>query len=479
MSLSASNIRPTYSPDPITTAPPRFGAGTGFAGASGGRDSPSLSSQATLVNREIDGVSTGRPSLSRTDSGPPGLDSGPAARTYGGSRPTDYPNGAGSVRGPQASRPAPARPAGSGSQKPQGPKHPASSAALAERARQQQERQTRSDDETRPGQRTPRAERDERPLDSAGQPRDDLGAKQQQTTANSAAQQRERDERARQREVDKARERELRERVERDLEQREREKALREQQQRPPMQTPAKSMTANTTPATDPAPGPAGALAGPPPVKPLQTAKKLPPVDGGVAAAAAALEKPKTVEKRISTMSEAQIMDKLRSVVSPDDPKTLYSTIKKVGQGCVKFFRVCVLVADTFCVRSASGHVYVAKTLATGKKVAIKQMDLSHQPRKELIVNEILVMKESQHPNIVNFLDSYLVKGNELWVVMEYMEGGALTDVIENNQLEEDQISSICLEVSTVGIGEECFDGKWLADLQRSRTPSFTEHYSP
>jgi serine/threonine protein kinase len=101
---------------------------------------------------------------------------------------------------------------------------------------------------------------------------------------------------------------------------------------------------------------------------------------------------------------------------------------------------------------SASGHVYVAKTLATGRKVAIKEMDLSHQPRKELIVNEILVMKESQHPNIVNFLESYLVKNNELWVVMEYMEGGALTDIIENNTLEEDQISSICFEVCTVAL---------------------------
>ena len=55
---------------------------------------------------------------------------------------------------------------------------------------------------------------------------------------------------------------------------------------------------------------------------------------GGVAAAAAALEKPKVEkEKRISTMNEAQIMDKLRSVVSPDDPKALYSKIRKVGQG--------------------------------------------------------------------------------------------------------------------------------------------------
>lgn len=83
----------------------------------------------------------------------------------------------------------------------------------------------------------------------------------------------------------------------------------------------------------------------------------------------------------------------------------------------------------------------------TGKKVAIKEMDLSNQPRKELIVNEILVMKESQHPNIVNFLEAYLIRNNELWVVMEYMEGGALTDIIENNTLEEDQIASICFEV--------------------------------
>lgn len=58
-----------------------------------------------------------------------------------------------------------------------------------------------------------------------------------------------------------------------------------------------------------------------------------------------------------------------------------------------------------------------------------------------------LVMKESQHPNIVNFLDAFLRGNSELWVVMEYMEGGALTDVIDNNTLEEDQIASICFEI--------------------------------
>lgn len=135
-------------------------------------------------------------------------------------------------------------------------------------------------------------------------------------------------------------------------------------------------------------------------------------------------------ERRVSSMSEAQILAKLRSVCSREDPNLLYSKIKKVGQG-------------------ASGSVFVAKVLADGSKVAIKQMDLSHQQRKELIVNEILVMKESHHVNIVNFLDSFLIGGAELWVVMEFMEGGALTDIIDSNTLTEEQISCISNEVRT------------------------------
>jgi hypothetical protein len=134
-------------------------------------------------------------------------------------------------------------------------------------------------------------------------------------------------------------------------------------------------------------------------------------------------------ERRISKLTDREIQEKLRQVTSPEDPTRIYTKLKKVGQG-------------------ASGSVYVARINATGEKVAIKQMDLAQQPRKELIVNEILVMKESRHDNIVNFRDSFLVKDTELWVVMDFMESGALTDVIDNHTLEEDQISTICREVS-------------------------------
>jgi serine/threonine protein kinase len=63
----------------------------------------------------------------------------------------------------------------------------------------------------------------------------------------------------------------------------------------------------------------------------------------------------------------------------------------------------------------ASGTVLLAFELATGEEVAIKQMNLANQPKKELIINEIAVMKHNRHINIVNYKDSYLVD-EELWV---------------------------------------------------------------
>ena len=150
-------------------------------------------------------------------------------------------------------------------------------------------------------------------------------------------------------------------------------------------------------------------------------------------------------ELRMSSMTESQVMEKLKQVVSKDDPSISYNKQKKIGQGASG--SVYVARINEQAVSPVARNLY--KTQGPRTQVAIKQMDLRTQPRKELIVNEIIVMKESSHPNIVNFLDSFLQESNsELWVVMEFMEGGALTDVIDNNpHITEGQIATICNEV--------------------------------
>ncbi|KAI5861378.1 Pkinase-domain-containing protein [Durotheca rogersii] len=116
----------------------------------------------------------------------------------------------------------------------------------------------------------------------------------------------------------------------------------------------------------------------------------------------------------------------LRRICSEGDPREIYRGFTKIGQG-------------------ASGGVFTGHERGSNRLVAIKQMNLEQQPKKDLIINEILVMKESSHPNIVNFIDSYLC-GGELWVIMEFMEGGSLTDVVTFNIMTEGQIASVCRE---------------------------------
>jgi p21-activated kinase 1 len=120
------------------------------------------------------------------------------------------------------------------------------------------------------------------------------------------------------------------------------------------------------------------------------------------------------------------IVARLKQICTEGDPRDIYKELTKIGQG-------------------ASGGVFTGYERGTNRLVAIKQMNLEQQPKKDLIINEILVMKDSSHPNIVNFIDSFLVTG-ELWVIMEFMEGGSLTDVVTFNIMTEGQIAAVCRE---------------------------------
>lgn len=126
------------------------------------------------------------------------------------------------------------------------------------------------------------------------------------------------------------------------------------------------------------------------------------------------------------TPAEEAAMRKLQEIVSPGDPFQYYERRRKLGQG-------------------ASGSVYEGIDRRTNRAVAIKQIDLSQQPRKELIVNEVLIMRDTRHDNIVKYYECFLVE-KELWLVMELMKGGTLTDIIEECEFSEGQTAAVCRE---------------------------------
>ena len=58
-------------------------------------------------------------------------------------------------------------------------------------------------------------------------------------------------------------------------------------------------------------------------------------------------------------------------------------------------------------------------------------------------------MRELIHPNLVNYEELFLERGgNSLQMVMEFMKGGALTDVVLYTILGEPQIAAVAKEVT-------------------------------
>ncbi|NXE44389.1 PAK1 kinase, partial [Ptilorrhoa leucosticta] len=91
------------------------------------------------------------------------------------------------------------------------------------------------------------------------------------------------------------------------------------------------------------------------------------------------------------------------------------------------------------------GCVFSRERWPMSFQVAIKIMSLEEGMSEELAASEILAMRDNRSPNIVTYLDSYLV-GAELWLAMEFMDGGTLSDVLGAVYLEEGQIGAVCRE---------------------------------
>jgi serine/threonine protein kinase len=139
----------------------------------------------------------------------------------------------------------------------------------------------------------------------------------------------------------------------------------------------------------------------------------------------------KKAEEDAKSINEALPPEKaitLNDLVSKDDPTKIYLNPTKIGEG-------------------AAGEVFLATDTKTNEQIAIKKMPLNAQNIK-LLTSEIHIMKESTHPNVVRYLDSFRVE-DKLWVAMEYMGGGCLTEILEqfeDVQMAEGNIAWVCQE---------------------------------
>lgn len=151
-----------------------------------------------------------------------------------------------------------------------------------------------------------------------------------------------------------------------------------------------------------------------------------PPVPSGPPASSAPSQG-RSPQREPQRVSHEQFRAALQMVVDPGDPRTYLDHYIKIGEG-------------------STGIVCIATVKTTGKLVAVKKMDLRKQQRRELLFNEVVIMRDYHHENVVEMYNSYLV-GDELWVVMEFLEGGALTDIVTHTRMNEEQIATVCLSV--------------------------------
>ncbi|KAJ1105823.1 hypothetical protein NDU88_003227 [Pleurodeles waltl] len=113
--------------------------------------------------------------------------------------------------------------------------------------------------------------------------------------------------------------------------------------------------------------------------------------------------------------------------VSLQDPLRDYELIQRVGSGTY-------------------GDVFKARITRTGEMSAVKIIKLEPGDDISSIQQEISMLKDCRHPNIVAYFGSYL-RSNRLWICMEFCGGGSLQEIYQTTgPLGERQIAYVCRE---------------------------------
>ncbi len=103
----------------------------------------------------------------------------------------------------------------------------------------------------------------------------------------------------------------------------------------------------------------------------------------------------------------------------------------------------------TLLGEGAMGEVYLAADEQTGQQVAIKILArqlITHPELIERFRREAETLRKLDHPNIVKFVDTFEHEGHYV-IVMEYVSGGSLHDLLKKGPLSIERANRIALEL--------------------------------
>ena len=83
--------------------------------------------------------------------------------------------------------------------------------------------------------------------------------------------------------------------------------------------------------------------------------------------------------------------------------------------------------------KGSFGTVYKCRRVSDGEIYAMKRVNISHMKDAEIgdALTEIRVLASVRHRNVVPFLESFVEKGRELVLVLDFCDGGDLAAVVE------------------------------------------------